>query len=204
MEEKNYEVGATMAVATLWEKTMELQFKLKRRSALVLSAHCYGHSLNPGCDNSISNSTVVSKTLDASYEITRLVKFSTKPNAHLRQLHEEEYYQNEDYYTSKLSTLRLFSENRWTVRASSLKSIHENYKELEELWEWRLDECKNREPKARMQSLRCKPFSIFLDLVLLFYSLGMVITSVHRYRLKICVPWKLRKFRRKPTKSKKR
>ena len=193
-----------MAVATLWEKTMKLQFKLKRRSALVLSAHCYGHSLNPVCDNSISNSTVVSKPLDTSYEITRLVKFSTKPNAHLRQLHEEEYYQNEDYYTSKLSTLRLFSENRWTVRASSLKSIHENYKELEELWEWRLDECKNREPKARMQSLRCKPFSIFLDLVLLFYSLGMVITSVHRYRLKICVPWKLRKFRRKPTKSKKR
>ena len=163
MEEKNYEVGATMAVATLWEKTMKLQFKLKRRSALVLSAHCYGHSLNPVCDNSISNSTVVSKPLDTSYEITRLVKFSTKPNAHLRQLHEEEYYQNEDYYTSKLSTLRLFSENRWTVRASSLKSIHENYKELEELWEWRLDECKNREPKARMQSLRCKPFSIFLD-----------------------------------------
>ena len=176
MEEKNYEVGATMAVATLWEKTTELQVKLKRRSVLALSAHCYGHSLNPVCDNSIRNSTVVSKSLDTSYEITRLVKFSTKPNAHLRQLHEEEYYQNEDYYTSRLSTLRVFSETRWTVKVSSLKSIYENYKELEELWEWCLDECKNRESKARMQSLNCKPLSMFLDLDLLFYSVGMVIT----------------------------
>ena len=46
---------------------------------------------------------------------------------------EEEYYQNEDHCTSKFSTLRLFSEIRWTVRAKALKSIYENYKGLEEL-----------------------------------------------------------------------
>ena len=67
---------------------------------------------------------------------------------------EEEYYQNEDHCTSKFSTLRLFSEIRWTVRAKALKSIYENYKGLEELWDWCLDEYKNTEAKARIHGVQ--------------------------------------------------
>ena len=38
--------------------------------------------------------------------------------------------------------LRLFNETRRKVRTSPLTSIYENYKELEELWDWCLDEAK--------------------------------------------------------------
>ena len=45
---------------------------------LTLSTHCYAHSLNLACKDWIKNSTVVSNSLDTSYEITELVKFSPK------------------------------------------------------------------------------------------------------------------------------
>ena len=80
------------------------------------------------------NSTGVSNSLDTSYEIVKLVKFSPKHNSHLCKIHEEEYYGNEEKLSGKMQTLRLFSQTHWTVTASSLTSIWENYKELEELW----------------------------------------------------------------------
>ena len=53
-----------------------------------------------------------------------------------------------------LKTVRLFSETRWTVRAGSLSSIYENYKELDQLWTWRLDVYKNTESKARVNGVQ--------------------------------------------------
>ena len=53
-----------------------------------------------------------------------------------------------------LKTVRLFSERRWTVRAGSLSSIYENYKELDQLWTWCLDVYKNTESKARVKGVQ--------------------------------------------------
>ena len=58
---------------------------------LALSTHCYAHSLNLACGDWMKNSSVVSKSLATSYEITKLVKFSPKRDSHLRKIHEEEY-----------------------------------------------------------------------------------------------------------------
>ena len=52
----------------------------------------------------------------------------------IMSIHEEEYYENEEKLSGKMQTLRLFRKTRWTVRVSSLTSICENYKDLEELW----------------------------------------------------------------------
>ena len=52
--------------------------------------------------------------------------------------------------------MKLFSETRWTVTTSSLTIIYENYKELEELWDWCLDEYKDREAKARIHDVQCQ------------------------------------------------
>ena len=41
-----------------------------------------------------------------------------------------------------------------------------------------------------VHSFRCKRLNIILDRDLSFFSLGIVITGVYRYRLKICVPRK--------------
>ena len=120
---------------------------------LALSTHCYAHSLNLACGDWMENSSVVSKSLATSYEITKLVKFSPKRDSHLRKIHEEEYY-DDDEHNDKLKTVRLFSETRWTVRAVSLSSIYENYKELDQLWTWCLDVYKDTESKARVNGVQ--------------------------------------------------
>ena len=137
--------------STMMRKKKRVATKItKDVPPLALPTHCYVDFLNLACGDRIRNPTIVSKSLDTSYEITKLVKFSPKHDSHLRKIHKEEYCQNEDHCASKFSKLRLFSETRWTVRASSLTSIYENYKELEELWDWCLDEYKDREARARI------------------------------------------------------
>ena len=71
-------------------------------------------------------------------------------------IHEEEYYENEEKLSGKIQTLGLFSQICWTVRASSLTSIYQNYKELEELWSWCLVEYKDREAKARIYGVQAQ------------------------------------------------
>ena len=44
----------------------------------------------------IRKAAVISKSLDTSYEITKLVKFSPKRDSHLRKIHEEKCYANEE------------------------------------------------------------------------------------------------------------
>ena len=48
----------------------------------------------------------------------------------------------------------MFSKTLWTVAASSLTSTYENYKELEELWDWCLDEHKDREAKTPIHGVQ--------------------------------------------------
>ena len=124
--------------------------------AITLSTHCYSHSLNFECGDWIKNSTVVSNSLDTSYETTKLVKFSPKHHPRLPKIQEEEYYENEGKLTGKMQTMRLSSQTRWTVRASSLTSICENDKELKELWNWSLVEYEDREAKARIHGLQAQ------------------------------------------------
>ena len=105
------------------------------------------------CGDWMKNSSVVSKWLATSYRITKLVKFSPKRDSSLRKIHEEEYY-DDDEHNDMLKTVRLFSETRWTVRAGSLSSIYENYKELDQLWTWYLDVYKDTESKARVNGVQ--------------------------------------------------
>ena len=141
-----------------------------------MSTHYYGHALTLALGDWIRNTTVVLKSLEISYEITKLVKFSPKRDSHLRKIVEEEYYQNEDNCTSKFSMLRLLSETHWTIRASSWTSIYENYEELDELWDWCLDEYKDREAKARTHGVQSQIqtfeyfFALRLSILLLRHS----------------------------------
>ena len=57
---------------------------------LALPTHCYAHSLNLACGDWMKNSSVVSKSLATSYDITTLIKFSPKRDSHLRKIHQEE------------------------------------------------------------------------------------------------------------------
>ena len=92
----------------------------------------------------MKKSSVVSKSLATSYEITKLVKFSPKWDSHLRKIHEEEYY-DDDKVDGMLKSVRLFSETGWKVCGGLLRSIYDNCKDLDQLWTWCLEVYMNQE-----------------------------------------------------------
>ena len=49
---------------------------------LATRSHCHAQSLDLACGDSIRNAVVFSKSLDASCEIAKLVKFSPKYDSH--------------------------------------------------------------------------------------------------------------------------
>lgn len=51
--------------------------------------HCYGHAFNLGVSDTIKQSQVMKDCLDTCYELVKLVKFSPKREAMLRELKEE-------------------------------------------------------------------------------------------------------------------
>ena len=120
---QSYDGCATM----MWKKK-EISTQIRNDiQPLPLSIHCQAHSLSLACGDRIRNVAVVSKSLNTSYEMTKLVKFYPKGDSHLRKIHEEEYYENEENCSSKFTTLRLFSRTRWTIGAGSLTRIYQNY-----------------------------------------------------------------------------
>lgn len=136
---------------------------------LALCIHCYAHSLNLACSDWLKNSQVsktVAKSLSTSFEITKLVKYSPKRDSHLRKIHEIQAQEETERECSKASTVRLFSETRWTVRAKSLESIYENYEALEDLWDWCSSQYKDRETKARVGGVQAqmRTFEYFFGL----------------------------------------
>ncbi|MEM7226436.1 MAG: hypothetical protein AAF495_25915 [Pseudomonadota bacterium] len=54
----------------------------------------------------------------------------------------------------KNPTIKLFCHTRWTVRAECLKSVIENFDELQELWDWSLKNCSNSDMKARIRGIK--------------------------------------------------
>ena len=82
---------------------------------------------------------------------------------------------------------RLFGETRSIVVASSLTSIYENYKELEELWDCCLDKYKHREAKAQIHGVRSQMqmfeyfFGLRLAILLLRHSDNFS-TSLQRFQ----------------------
>ena len=97
--------------ATMMGKKKEIATQIKNDiQPLALSTLCHAPSLSLSCDYWIRNAAVVSKSLDTSNEITKLVKFSPKRDPDLQKIpYEEEYCKNEENCSSKFTTFRLFS-----------------------------------------------------------------------------------------------
>ena len=47
----------------------------------ALYTHCYGHALNLACGDAIKQCKLLRDTLDTTYEITKLIRFSPRRNA---------------------------------------------------------------------------------------------------------------------------
>ena len=83
-----------------------------------LVVHCFCHSLSLACSDTIKNCTLMKNSLNTSFEITKLVKFSPKRESHLKEIIAEDMSAE---FVNK--TIRSFSHTGWTVRAKGLQSI---------------------------------------------------------------------------------
>ena len=61
-----------------------------------------------------------------------------------------------------------FCPMRWTVRGKTLDSILKNYSNLQNLWEWALENCSDTEMKARIRgvSIHMEDFDFYFGVAL--------------------------------------
>ena len=122
--------------------------------------HCYGHSLNLACMDTIKSSKVMQEALDITAEITKLVKLSPRRGTIFQRLKDE---------LAPLDPgIRVLCPTRWTVKAEALKSIVDNFEVLQHLWEESLEYVKESEMRARILGVsdRMVKFDFFFGAIL--------------------------------------
>ena len=122
--------------------------------------HCYGHSLNLACMDTIKSSKVMQEALDITAEITKLVKLSPRRGTIFQRLKDE---------LAPLDPgIRVLCPTRWTVKAEALKSIVDNFEVLQHLWEESLEYVKESEMRARILGVsdRMMKFDFFFGAIL--------------------------------------
>ena len=156
-----YDGAATMSGAKSGVAT-----RLSAAEPRAVFTHCYGHSLNLACVDTIKRCKLMQDALDTTREITKLIKRSPVRNAIFKQLKEELASDSES------PGIRVLCPTRWTVRADALKSILDNFNVLLELWTESLEGVKDTEMKARIQGVAAQmmKFDYFFGV-----SLGLMI-----------------------------
>ena len=119
--------------------------KLQEKERRAIYTHCYGHSLNLACVDTIKQSKLMKDALDIAHEISKLVKKSPRRQACLERLKAA--------MDMDSPGIRVLCPTRWTVRAETLQRILDNYKALQELWGESLTVVKDTEMKARLQGV---------------------------------------------------
>ena len=108
----------------------------------ALYTHCYGHTLNLACQDSVKNCILMKDTLDTVQDITKLIKKSPRRNR---------IFENIQVDTNLGSKgIRILCPTRWTVKCETLKSIQDNYKSLQETWEKAKAVATDTETKGRI------------------------------------------------------
>lgn len=137
---------------------------IKREIPKCLLTHCYCHALNLAVGDTVKTVPLLKETLEDAYELTRLVKYSPKRQAALKNKQEELRINNLNLPvdnagdTESFSRLRLLCPTRWTVRAKALQSVTNNYKAILEMLAW-CDDSRNTsdsEIRARAGGLEKK------------------------------------------------
>ena len=124
--------GAKAGVAT----------KIQELEPRAVFLHCYRHALNLAVSDTIKQSRPIKDCLDTCYQIIKLIKFSPKREAMLRDVKEET--------GNDASGVRTLCPTRWTVRAESLASIIANYESIQSLWEVTIPATSDTKIKARI------------------------------------------------------
>jgi hypothetical protein len=128
----------------------------------ALYTHCYSHSLNLAVGDTMKSMKILKDTIDTTYELTKLVKKSPKRDSKLKMIkneilisdNNEDDEEKDEIFENIKPTITLFCPTRWTVRGKCLNGVIENYDELQELWEWSLDNVSDSDMKARIRGVK--------------------------------------------------
>ena len=93
----------------------------------AIYTHCYGYSLNLAVGDTIRQNDLMKSSLDVMAEISKLIKKSPKRDALFQKLKTE--------LTPDTPGFRVLCPTRWTVRATSLQSVLDNFEVLLGVWE---------------------------------------------------------------------
>ena len=150
--------------STMTGKNNGVVVQIKEEEKRALYTHCYCHSLNLAVGDTMKKSKILKDTIDTTFELTKLVKKSPKRDTKLKSIQTEivEDGDGNPFDTmSKKPTITMLCPTRWTVRGNCLNGIIRNYDDLQELWEWSLDNTSDTEMKARIRgiSAHAKQFS---------------------------------------------
>ena len=126
---------------------------INQEESRAIYMHCYGHALNLAVGDCMKSSKICKDTLDTSFEITRLIKFSPKRNAAFDRIRLSN--QDDDSSYSPIG-IRTFCHTRWTVRGDAIESILINYRSLFDLWEECLDSSVRLEPDVKARIIGIK------------------------------------------------
>ena len=114
--------------SNLLGKSSGVAIEIYKEQPKTHNSHC--HSLSLSIKDVARSSKMLSDVMDTAGEIYILIKFSPKREKLLENLKEQ--IKNSEHITPNKITE--FSTTRWTVRASALLRIIENYSYIMELW----------------------------------------------------------------------
>ena len=122
--------------------------------------HCYGHALQLAVGDTIKAIKLTRGTLDAAFELNKLIKYSPKRERAFNRLREETTPGNSGY--------RTLCPTRWTVRAVSLQSILDNWDVFQDLWHEMLEGREDPEVQGRVVGVQTQmqSFNFFFGMQL--------------------------------------
>ena len=135
--------------------------KLMEEEPRALFTHCYGHSLNLACSDTIRQCKLMRESLDVTREITQLIKRSPRRDATLQRIKLQ-------LSVDASPGIRILCPTQWTVCADAWQSILSNYEIVQMLWEESLEFVREAEMRSRIigVSTCMKTFNFFFGVLL--------------------------------------
>ena len=132
-----YDGASTMSGA---KKGVAKVIAIKESRAIF--THCYGHALNLGVGDTIKQCQLMKSALEVVAEISKLIIKSPKRDSLFQKLKSELAPDSPGFH--------VLCPTRWTVRASSLQSVLDNYEVLLGVWNEALSLQLDVEMRARI------------------------------------------------------
>ena len=133
--------------------------QLSSEEPRAIYTHCYGHALNLAAADTIKQNKLLRDTLDITSEISKLLKYSPRRNSLFETLKQQ--------LAPDVPGFRTLCPTRWTVKASSLESVLENYNVFQALWEEAREIAPDSETRTRIVGVQFKmsTFSYFFGVL---------------------------------------